>query len=365
MTQALTGLLLDEPFFGFLAMRLELIEDEMVRTEATDGKSIRYNPTFIQSIPFAQVKAEICHEVMHCAKLHPYRRGTRDLKLWNVACDYVINAELRDAKYKLDSTWLFDPRVGGMSEEQVYTAIQGNTQEQQQRDIEKAQGHGEVVDGQSTPTEGIEEQRQNWTQAVLQAARQKMKAGRLPAFAAVLVDQITNPLVDWRAVLRQFVERTAKNDFSWTRPNRNYLNYGLYLPSVYSDALPAVVVYWDTSGSRWSKELRQLAANELVSIIDDARPERTYVIYADTMVQNVQVFERGDAIKLEPKGGGGTDFWCVFEYIEKEKIEPCCFIGVTDLDGIFPEAAPDYPVLWATDRPGTSAPFGETLVMKA
>ena len=116
MSQAMTQLLLQEPFFGALAMRLELIEDETIQTECTNGKWIRYNPNFINTLTHEQVKSEIIHEVCHCAKLHPFRQDNRDNEIYNNACDYVINNELDEAKYKMDETWLLDKRFVGMSE---------------------------------------------------------------------------------------------------------------------------------------------------------------------------------------------------------------------------------------------------------
>jgi len=362
LTQALTSLLLEEPFFGSLAMRLELIEDETVQTEATNGRYIKYNPTFIESLSFEQIKAEICHEVLHCAKLHPWRRDARDSKLWNVATDYVINGELKSAGYKLGASWLLDAQYTGMSEEQVYNKLDSQSKPQQDQQGEQSGKHGEVQDGApGLDGEGAEEQQQNWQQAVLQAAQQAKQQGKLPGFAQTMVDSIARPKIDWRVALRKFIEQTAKNDFTWAQPNRNYLNFGLYLPSLRSDKLPPIVFYWDTSGSRWSSEQIKLAASELSAIIQEARPEKTVIIYGDSKVCNVQEFELSDAIKFNPKGGGGTDFACIFDYVETHEIEPCCFIGLTDLCGSFPPVAPPYPVMWVCDEKRATAPFGEVV----
>jgi len=368
MSQAITQLLLQEPFFGALAMRLELIEDETIETECTNGKVIRYNPKFIEGLTHDQVKSEIIHEVQHCAKLHPFRRDGRELKTFNEACDYVINNELEAANYKLDETWLLDKQFVGMSEEQVYTQLMQKKEEdnkQGQKPGEKqGQGHGEVEDAPSSDVEGKAEQEQNWKQAILQAAQQAKQYGNLPGFVQAMVDEIKNPTVDWKSALRKFIETTAKNDFTWSRPNKRYLALGLYLPSVHSEKLPPICVYWDTSGSRWSKEQVQFAGNEIASIISDANPERTHVIYGDTQVCKVDVFEQGDVVKFDPKGGGGTSFKPIFKYIEEQGIEPCCFIGVTDLEGSFPDVAPSYPVIWVCDQKDATAPFGEVLDVK-
>lgn len=365
LTNALTSLLLDEAFYGTLAMRLELIEDVSIPTEATNGKFIKYNPDFINGLSHEQVKNELRHEVEHCARQHPYRRDNRDPETWNVACDYSINNDMIAEGAKLDDTWLTNPSFRGMSEEQIYGKVGQQPKKQQQQQGQQSGGHGTVEDAQADPKAGgVEEQKQNWQSAVLQAAQQAKGQGKLPAWAQELVEQIKHPAVDWRAALRKFVEQTAKHDFTWSRPSTRYLAHGLYLPSMHSEQLPPIVVYWDTSGSRWSPEARQLAANEIAAIIGEAKPKQTYVIYADSKVKKVDCFEPGDPVKFKPIGGGGTAFEPVFEYVETEGIEPCCFIGITDLDGSFPQTAPSYPVLWVTEERGATAPFGEVLEVR-
>jgi len=54
-------------------------------------------------------------------------------------------------------------------------------------------------------------------------------------------------------------------------------------------------------------------------------------------------------VRLEPKGGGGTDFRPAFEWVAENDFAPACLIHLTDLCcDSFPET-PEYPVLWVTD----------------
>jgi hypothetical protein len=105
-------------------------------------------------------------------------------------------------------------------------------------------------------------------------------------------------------------------------------------------------------------ELEQFAG-EISAISDQAQPEVIHVIYCDAAVQSSQEFQASEPIHLEPRGGGGTDFRPVFEWVEENQIEAVCLIYLTDLCcHSYPEP-PDYPVLWVTDSRNT-APFGET-----
>ena len=61
------------------------------------------------------------------------------------------------------------------------------------------------------------------------------------------------------------------------------------------------------------------------------------------------------------KGGGGTDFRPVFEWI-KDNLpnEPDAVVYLTDMQGRFPREAPAFPVVWAATTKD-KGPFGETV----
>jgi predicted metal-dependent peptidase len=86
-----------------------------------------------------------------------------------------------------------------------------------------------------------------------------------------------------------------------------------------------------------------------------------HVLYFDTQVHNAAIFEQGEPITLDPVGGG-TSFCPCFEYIEEQCIQPPALVVFTDLEGSFPDAAPNHPALWAATK-DHSAPFGEVIPM--
>ena len=84
LTRARTQLLLDQPFFGTLCLRLKLMPGH-VRTMATDGSRILYDANFVAKLTAAELQAVLAHEVLHCALGHHCRRGQRDPQVWNEA----------------------------------------------------------------------------------------------------------------------------------------------------------------------------------------------------------------------------------------------------------------------------------------
>lgn len=367
-------LILDQPFFGVLSLKLTLIEDRVsTKTLKTDGKNLWFNPEYVATLSKYQLVGVMAHEVLHCANGHPWRREHRDAKLWNEACDMAINPIVIDAGMQLPEGALDGSAYKGMSAEEIYSHLLqeqqnqppqqqqsqgGGSQSQDDAGQEQAQddfGCGEVVDCEDT---AMPEAQAEWSAAVLNAAKQAQAMGRLPAGMERLVQEIKNPAQDWRAILRRFAQQNATSDYSWTVPNGRYLHMGLYMPSLRSESMPPMVVAVDTSGSIDSLVVSQFT-KEIAAIVEEMQPERVHVVYCDAEIQGVDVFERGESIAIEPKGFGGTDFRPVFKWVEEEGITPSCLVYLTDMAGTFPTHGPDYPVLWGDTEGYAPPPFGE------
>ena len=225
-------------------------------------------------------------------------------------------------------------------------------------------GFGEVVDaadeqGQTASPAEKRRQEHEWGIAAEQALRSAKACGNEPGGIERPVCESRQSQQDWRAILRDFVAATSPSDYRWTPPNRRYIASGLYLPSVERRELGEIVVAVDTSGSIGKRELEQFAG-EISAISEETQPEAIHVVYCDAAVQSTQEFRASEPVRLEPKGGGGTDFRPPFEWVVENDVAPVCLIYLTDLCcDSFPET-PEYPVLWVTDSRRT-APFGETV----
>lgn len=376
IVQARVKLILDHPFFGVLASRFILVEDTHgtmlpIPTMGTDGRRLIFSPEFLDSVTQAELIGLVAHETSHCAFGHPWRLGQREERRANAAMDFAINPILMDAGLALPSGGCYDPQFRGMSFEQIYELLPtmpplfGGT----------ASGSGgssgdftvppEMVGQVRSPdpkTEHVETLRSDWEVATLQAAQAAKAMGKLPAGLQQLIDDIRHPKVDWKPLLRRFMQRCLSNGYSWVRPHKRYIGVGLYLPTRQSRKMPPIVVATDSSGSCWDPRTQSVFASELAAIIRECKPEKVYAPYCDAKVHEpVRVFEPGQPLTFDVRGGGGTSFVPVFDWIEREQINPACLIYQTDLMGQFPSAAPRYPVLWASTMRGYDVPFGEVI----
>lgn len=388
VSDARRALVLDHPFFGVLSLKLVLVEDSSHKTLATDGKKLFFNPTYVAALSRFELAGVVAHEVLHCANGHVWRRENRDAKVWNHACDYAINPIVLDAGMVLPKGLLNDSKYKGMSAEEIYAHLIEEPQQSESQDGSSAgqgagsagapggnsgdngdqeqegQGNdhpdgsecGEVLDA---PENSSPEMEADWSSAVLSAAKRAEGMGRLPAGIERRVEEIRNPPQDWRANLRRFVQQNASNDYSWRQPNSRFMHAGLYMPALRSEVMPPMVIAIDTSGSIDELIISQFA-REIDGIAAEMQPEKVHVVYCDNMIHGVDTFERGEPVTLNPKGFGGTDFRPVFDWVEKEGIQPSCLVYLTDLEGAFPDTPPGYAVLWgSTSGDYLAPPWGE------
>lgn len=334
MSDARRALVLDNPFFGVLSLKLAIIEDNTVKTMATDGKSLFFNTDYVEALTKHELVGVIAHEVLHCANGHTWRKENRDHELWNVACDYAINPIVITAGMTLPQGSLIDTSFESKSAEEIYALLPD--------DVPKEASCGEVLD---SPPDSSPELQAEWSSAVLSAAKQAESMGKLPKGIERLVQRIKNPPQDWRSILRKFVQQSAQSDYSWKQPNGRYLHAGIYMPKLQSEAMGTLVIAIDTSGSIDEVILGQIE-KEIDSISMEMRPEKIIAIYCDNAIRGTDEFLADEFISFSPKGGGGTDFRPVFKWVEDEGITPACLIYLTDMYGNFPEYPPDYPVLW-------------------
>ncbi len=372
MTAARTSLVLENPFFGALALSLKMVPDATCETAWVNGRELGYNPVWIETLTHDRVTALVAHEVMHCAMGHPWRRDGRSPKGWNVACDKAINGELR-ASFRLPDGALYpDAGEEGKSSEWYYARLsedeKGNGQGKASGQGSPAPGQGpgkpdplgEVkdaptgpdADGDTAPTE------QDWKQKTASALQQAKMCGKMPGGLARDVAKALQPRIDIRSLLLRFFSERSTGDYAWSRPNMRYIAQGLYLPCLESRELGEVAIMVDTSGSVDGVSL-QYARGIVESVIEECSPVGVTVYYADSKVCGVERFAKGEPLTWKPQGGGGTDFRPALKAIEDEGTAVCA-LCITDLDGRFPDTPPAFPVLWLATEDGT-APFGETI----
>ena len=383
LSLARSRLMLKAPFFAQLVMRLRTTFTEQVPTAGVDGVNLLINPRFWASLDPTEIQFVLCHEIMHCVLLHHLRRGARDPLKWNLAADHAVNLLLNDMGYPPPDKHVdhicFDKQWAEMTAETIYDRLpdpptiqvpmfggdvhdrgQLGDEEGDGQGVEGQEGDGDEAEGGIRPKQepGSEDDWRTWTVAAAEAQRSK---GDLPQALGRLIKDLTDPVMDWKALLAMYLVR-ANDEFSWARPNRRYVGQGLHLPIRHSEAMGDIAVSIDCSGSVSDEELAQFLS-ELNMILNGLRPSRLIVMQVDCEVQSVREYTREQLpvrMKLSRDGYGGTSFKPPFRKLEEMAVRPECHVYLTDMEGDFPEP-PSYPTLWINVQPhGAEAPFGRT-----
>lgn len=372
-------LLQQAPFYGLMAHRWQLQADPKAVDVWVDGKTLGYNPAWVDAASFDALLSAIAHSAHHVALLHHLRRHGRDKAAWNKAADVPVNAALHAGGFALPKGVKVNSGDEMKAAEECYTYTkpmdsaggqqkrkeddnqaggqadgQGGGQDDDQADADTdAPSSGEVRDqagtnGGEMDEAELEKATSEALQDVASIAQQAKASGYgLPASIEEQIKKLLYPQADWREILRDYLNSMARSDYSWTRPNRRFIGSGIYLPSMQAENnLGEIVISVDTSISI-SRDALAAFGGAINELLEDLNPEKVTVIYCDSKIHRVEEYSQ-DTYPIEFKaiGRGCTSLCPPFEYIEENGIYPDVFLYFTDLGGKSPESEPDYPVFW-------------------
>lgn len=412
MTVAKVSLITNYPFFGIIAAKLQLVEDNIhCQTLATDGKHMFYNVAFVMGVDAAgvdrdeyrakmikafpnatedqidealdgltdsELRSGIVHEVLHCMLEHFVRKQNREHQKWNRACDYAINQIIkRENIGTIRKSWLFDPKYNEMTAEEIYKLLDDDEQNGD------GQGQGDSMDhhfggtppgdedGDDRGTAGslfehaseadIQENFEDFKQTVINASQ----AAKVPAGLQRFFDNMAAPKIDWRTKVRRTLQSWMKRDMSYVRPNRKSWSCGFVIPGFLPQEDIDICIALDMSGSI-SEAMARDMISEVYGMMNQFPTFKIRLLCFDTRVYNPEDFDEQNVDALfqyQIKGGGGTDFDAVWEYMKAEDYKPKQLIMFTDGYPWQSWGDEDYCdtlfVIHGTDS--IVAPFGQTV----
>ena len=350
---ARVGLLLKASFFGNLATRLKLVNaDEWCGTAATDGRNFYYNSRFIQMLKPKEIEFLFGHEVLHCVYDHFGRRGDRDPQMFNIANDFCVNADLvkHHVGEKITTVpCLYDPKYDGMSSEEIYDLLMQNVKKISLSDllsklIDEHLDGDEDGEGSGKDGEGSGKGKPKLSAADKQAIKDEIKeamlaaaatvdgAGNIPAGVQRLINEMTEPQMNWRELLRMNLESTIKSDYTWMRASRRGWHMDAVMPGMKPDEMIDIAIAIDASGSIDQGMLRDFLG-EIQGIMDSFPAYKIHVVTFDTQAYNPQQYDSDNLDGIcdyEVMGGGGTDFDCFYDYFKENDIVPRRLVVFTD-----------------------------------
>lgn len=358
-------------YSGLLMVGKLEVKPLLMKTAATNGRDVYFDPEFIERVDDAQLRFVLLHENEHKAlrQLSTYKfLFDKNAQLTNMAADYVVNIRLRDADkgegfIRMPSSGLIDAKYRGWSTKQVFDDL-----------ARKGEGgYGGFDEHDFEGAEALsEDEKGSLKKEVETAIRQgALLAGNKAGGADRALMDTLESQIRWQEILAEFVKDVTKgkDDVSWAAVDQQWVGAGLYLPAMVSETVGRLMVGIDASGSTWSGNQLEGFCGELIAIAEDCQPEGIDVVWWDTKVQSVQSFTpeeySGMRLALEIKGGGGTKPSCVTDWMKRQEGKDYA-AAIMLSDG---RVGNDWgtwslPVLWCLNTNGITAPVGQTLYIE-
>ena len=368
-------------FYGLLLMHMRFGLDDSCPTAYTDGYQINFNPKFLDELSKSELDFVMMHEIMHVVFKHCFRGRKTDPLLFNIACDIVVNSNIlysnnMDLKSITienygESMHLAPNKKEGYlyTAEEVYNMLikdamkKGSNSKFEDSSFDD-HNHWEEVDDDFVIDE--------WERRVINAAEsignRGEGCGNIPLGVDRFINSLKKATVDWRVLLNDFISLEI-GDYSFTPPDRR-LDGPFYMPDFnelveIEDDPKEILFMVDTSGSVNNEQITQ-AYSEISGALEQFPSLEGYLGFFDTEVyQPVPFSSIDDILRIIPKGGGGTNFFAVFAFIQKLDVKPKAIVILTDgYAKIPPEKVREgIPVIWIINNYNITPPWGEVARM--
>jgi predicted metal-dependent peptidase len=358
LTQAKSKLMLESPYFGTLVTTLGIEKNNNIASVRPLGDLMEYNEAYLEALSLEEVMTILANMAMHQALFHTERGVGKVGSIWSLASDYAINGLLIENGFTLPPLSNYSSRFEHLYAEQIYAILleESNlSREELESDTQKSR----EIDHKKIPQELLSQE--GYEMMIRELGIKMAKQKTLPKGIERFVEGVEIAQISWRDELYRYVNTHAKSDYRIFPANKKHLYRGITLPSIYGEELNIAVAI-DTSASIDDRVLRLFLA-ELYEIMQIFPHYIIELIECDAKIQNIQRLRPLE--RLEPifKGGGGTDFRPVFEYLKQSNEEIKFLIYFTDGKGSFPNYIPMIDTLWVMSEE-SEIPFGEVLMIR-
>ena len=370
ISQAKAKLLVDYPYFGTLASKVELVQNENLESFKSDGKVLEYREEYLDALELNELAFIFANAAMHKSLAHENRKNGRSGWLWQMATDMAINDMLVENGLSLPYGAQYRVRFKGMYAEEIYAELKSDMIREEDNLEYEADDADDVESKENEKSKEKPQTKEELQEEILQeqlAAEEaisllesEFKKGEAPAFIDRFFKLDFFGKIDWRDELKAALDRYFKDDYLLIPPNKKFISQGIYLPSTTSQTFRLVIAV-DSSGSVEEELLSEFLSevNFLMSMVSHYQIE---LIVCDEKIHSHRTFYSGETLDLKIKGGSGTSFRPVFEFVKREFDDVKLLLYFTDLKGKFPFEEPSYSVKWISPKT-EDIPFGEIILL--
>lgn len=380
---AVTDLVLRAELMGLsmLGEAIRIRQDDSVRTMCTDGRVIRVSQPWLEKNGLRGNVFDLLHEWLHCFCNHVARRGDRDPKLWNIACDIVVVRMASETLSRPGDLWK-PPEDGvippdwakDLSAEEIYDRLVQDPKLGQACMPKPGDGEHQCAGDfdYESADEMTEQEEQEFyqklteelaqAQLIVQMSTGKTIEERYGSAVASRLNDVLRGTIPWGKLLRgDLIDAVTKEFATWAPPKRKYYPL-LIMPSYHSFLERKLLLGIDVSASVGQDLMKAFIANTMPAAL---RAKETIIVTFDQVVREVVVTRRPKTVLEQVKFLTGvhsyTDVRPVFELVDKYR--PSGVAIMTDAYLAYPERP--YPsTLWAVPKGAGVPPWGKTYTME-
>ncbi|WP_344599963.1 vWA domain-containing protein [Streptomyces glaucus] len=320
--EALSWFISSYPLLGGIAAGIELVADaELARAHGIAVAAVDAEAGEIYVNPLRQMADEewrfvLAHEMLHAALRHSDRGGARDPYLFNVACDYVVNGWLCEMQIgTMPEGLLHDPRLAGLSAEEVYDRIAGDPRRMRRLATPRGKGARDVLGTPLGPPRDRADLDGFYRRGLAQGLdlHQRQERGYLPGGLVEEIRALSHPPLPWDARLARWFDEFVPRPEplrSYARPSRRQAatpgipRAGRYFPP---EEVPRCTfgVVLDTSGSM-DRVLLGKALGAIASYAEARDVPAARVVFCDAAPHDagyVPVTEIAGRVRVHGRGG--------------------------------------------------------------
>jgi predicted metal-dependent peptidase len=319
------------------------------------------DPDVVEAVAVPEIGFWLLHQVTHLLRHHadrypgaqttndrtPLTGRDEDQRRWNLAGDAEIDDDLTVDGLSLPDRAVTPSGLGlpdAWIAEQYWAALADDPLPDDQPDC------GTGCDGRPRDWNGgfpglSETSQKLLRRDVARRIREHTRTrGTVPAGWQRWADDVLEPVVNWRHVLRSAIRRAVADvagrvDFNYSRPSRRASAVPQVILPTLRQPLPTVAVVIDTSGSMSDQMLAQVLGevSGLLASLGVAR-ERLHVVCCDAKAFESQRVLNAREVRL--LGGGGTDMGAGLAATADLRPRPDLVVVLTDGHTPWPAAPP-------------------------
>ena len=319
------------PFFGSVVANVSYKEDTTIKTAETDGKTIYYNPNFLNTLNVSEQTFVFAHEVCHIAFNHILRSEGKDEYTWNIATDGVINqflkrdglemvegcVDIKDA-INYDAEELYEKLIKDKEQEQkkeqaghdshnmwkdaIKKFKEETTLTEQEKQIKEKQEQTKKMGEKDSFKENLAEKKRKLEKLKRELLKEVSQRGKTSNSVIRTINDIgkSKPIVDWRYILKETITYNA----DWSYKNAE-IEDGVISANLEEQPHSETEILLDTSGSISDFLLRGFL-RECKNILQTSKLK---VGCFDTKFYGFhEIRTEQDIENMQFEGGGGTDF---------------------------------------------------------